>query len=48
MKKAPFHKLIREISQEYRVCPDGPRTPSVQVRFQSTPIAALHEGAEIL
>ena len=46
IKKAPFHKLIREISQEYRVCPDGPRTPSVQVHFQSTAIAALWEAAE--
>ena len=32
-KKAPFQKLIREISQEYRICPDGPGTPSVQVHF---------------
>ena len=44
--KAPFHKLIREISQEYRVCPDGPGTPSVQVHFQSIAIAALQEAAE--
>ena len=42
----PFQKLIREISQEYRICPDGPGTPSVQVRFQSTTIAALQEAAE--
>ena len=47
IKKAPFHKLIREISQEYRVCPDSPGTPSVQVHFQSTAIAALQEAAEI-
>ena len=46
IKRTPFQKLIREISQEYRVCPDGPRTPSVQVRFQSTSIAALQEAAE--
>ena len=46
IKKAPFHKLIREISQECRVCPDGPRTPSVQVHFQLTAIAALQEAAE--
>ena len=39
-------KLIREISQEYRICPDGPGTPSVQVCFQSTAIAALREAAE--
>ena len=32
--------------QEYRICPDGPGTPSVQVRFQSTAIAALQEAAE--
>ena len=46
IKRTPFHKLIREISQEYRVCPDGPGTPSVQVRFQSTAIAALQEAAK--
>ena len=38
--------MIREISQEYRVCPDGPRTPSVQVRFQLRAITALQEAAE--
>ena len=31
IKRTHFHKLIKEISQEYRVCPDGPGTPSVQV-----------------
>ena len=31
IKRTPFQKLIREISQEYRICPDGPGTPSVQV-----------------
>ena len=31
IERTPFHKLIKEISQEYRVCPDGPETPSVQV-----------------
>ena len=41
-----FFKIIKEISQEYRVCPDGPGTPSVQVRFQSTALAALQEAAE--
>ena len=46
IKRTPFHKLIRELSQEYRVCPDGPGTPSVQVCFQSTAIAALQEAAE--
>ena len=46
IKQTPFQKLIREISQEYRICPDGPGTPSVQVRFQSTAIAALQEAAE--
>ena len=46
IKRTPFHKLIREISQEYRVCPDGPGTPSVQVCFQSTAIAALQEAAK--
>ena len=46
IKCTPFQKLIREISQEYRICPDGPGTPSVQVRFQSTAIAALQEAAE--
>ena len=28
------------------MCPDGPRTPSVQVCFQSTAIAALQEAAK--
>ena len=46
IKKSPFQKLIWEISQEYRICPQGPRTPSMQVRFQSTTIAALQEAAE--
>ena len=46
IKHTPFQRLIREISQEYRICPDGPGTPSVQVRFQSTAIAALQEVAE--
>ena len=46
IKRSPFQKLIREISQEYKVCPDGPGTPSIQVRFQSTAIAALQEAAE--
>ena len=46
IKKTPFQKLIREISQEYRICPDGPGTLSVQVHFQSTAIAALQEAAE--
>ena len=46
IKRSPFQKIIREISQEYRVCPDGPGTPSIQVRFQSTAIAALQEAAE--
>ena len=46
IRKAPFNKLIKEISQEYRICPEGPGTPSVQVRFQSTALAALQEAAE--
>ena len=46
IKRSPFQKLIREISQEYRVCPDGPGTPSIQVTFQSTAIAALQEAPE--
>ena len=46
IKKTPFQKLIKEISQEYRICPDGPGTPSVQACFQSTAIAALQEAAE--
>ena len=28
------------------MCPDGPGTPSVQVRFQSTALAPLQEAAE--
>ena len=46
IKRTPYQKLFREISQEYRACPDGPGTPSIQVRFQSTAIAALQEAAE--
>ena len=46
IKRSPIQKLIREIFQEYRVCPDGPGTPSIQVKFQSTAIAALQEAAE--
>ena len=44
--RTPFNKLIKEISQEYRICPEGPGTPSVQVHFQSTALAALQEAAE--
>ena len=46
IQRTPFNKLIKEISQEYRICPDGPGTPSVQVRFQSTALAALQEATE--
>ena len=46
IQRTPFNKLIKEISQEYRICPEGPGTPSVQVRFQSTALAALQEAAE--
>ena len=46
IRRTPFQKLIREISQEYHIHPDGPGTPSVQVHFQSTAIAALQEAAE--
>ena len=46
IKRTPFNKLIKEISQEYRVCPDGPGTPFVQVRFQSTALAALQEATK--
>ena len=34
IKKSPFQKLIWEISQEYRTCPQGPGTLSMQERFQ--------------
>ena len=44
--KKPFNKLIKEISQEYRICPEGHGTPSVKVRFQSTALAALQEAAK--
>ena len=46
IRRTPFNKLIKEISQEYRICPNGPGTPSVQMRFQSTALAALQEAAE--
>ena len=26
IKMTPFNKLIKEISQEYRICPEGPGT----------------------
>ena len=38
--------MIKESSQEYRICPEGPGTPSVQVCFQSTALAALQEATE--
>ena len=47
IRRTPFNKLIKEISQEYRICPEGPGTPSVQVRFQSTALAALQEAVKI-
>ena len=40
--RTPFNKLIKEISQEYRINPEGPGTPSVQ----STALAALQEATE--
>ena len=46
IRRTPFNKLIKEISQEYRICPEGPGTPSVQVQFQSTALAALQEATE--
>ena len=46
IKKSPFQKLIWEISQEYRIYPQGPGTFSMLVRFQSTTIAALQEATE--
>ena len=46
IRKTPFNKLIKEISQEYRICPEGPGTSSVHVRFQSTALAVLQEAAE--
>ena len=46
IRRTPFNKLIKEISQEYRICPEGPGTPSVQIRFQSMALAALQEAAE--
>ena len=46
IKRMPFNKLINEISQGYGICPEGPGTPSVQVRFQSTALAALQGATE--
>ena len=46
IRRTPFNKLIKEISQEYRICPKGPGTPSVQVRFESMALAALQEATE--
>ena len=31
IRKTPFIKLIKDISQEYKICPEGPGSPSVQV-----------------
>ena len=44
--RTPFNKLIKEILHEYQICPQGPGTPSVQVCFQSTALAALQEAAQ--
>ena len=46
IKRTPFNKLIKEIPQEYKICPDGPGTPSVQAHFQSTALAVFQEAAE--
>ena len=46
IRRTPFNKLIKEISQEYRICSEGPGTPSVQVQFQSTALAVLQEATE--
>ena len=46
IKRSPFQKLIQEMSQEYCICQQGPGTPSMHVRFQSTVIAALQEAVE--
>ena len=46
IKRSPFQKHIQEISQEYQICPQGLGTPSMQVSFQLTAIAALQEAAE--
>ena len=46
IRRTPFNKQIKEISQEYRICSEGPGTPSVQVRLQSTALAAVQEAAE--
>ena len=46
IRRTPFHILIKEISQEHRICSEGPGTPSVQVRFQSMALAALQEATE--
>ena len=46
IKRSLFQKLRMEILQEYRVCSQGPQTPSMQVRFQSTAMTALQEAAQ--
>ena len=48
IRKTPFNKLIKEISQEYRICPEGPGTPSVQVHFQLTALAALQQASKTI
>ena len=37
---------ICRYQQDLELCPEGPGTPSVQVQFQSTALAALQEAAE--
>ena len=46
IKRTPFQKLIREISQEYHICPDGPGTLRYRSFLQPTAIATLQEAAE--
>ena len=46
-KEVPLSKTNLGNFKEYWICPQGLGTSSVQVRFQSTAIAALQKAAKI-
>ena len=48
IKRTPFHKLIREISQEYRVCPDGLGTLLCKCTFNPQPYQLSKKQQKIL
>ena len=48
IKRTPFNKLIKEISQEYRVCPDGPGHPLCKLDFSQQPYLLFRKLQRIL